>query len=139
MANRAGLKKVIKTVRTKKGVKRQTFWVKANADAPKGTRKPKADGHHPASVAKTALKIGALGAAAYGGYRLLRHLHSVGKDHVQNGHTMNFGKHAGKLVGAAAAATNSGPANQASFLHGGMFGNLKHEATRVAKPVTFGH
>lgn len=30
MANRAGLKRVVKTVRTKKGVKHQTFWVRVD-------------------------------------------------------------------------------------------------------------
>ena len=30
MASRAGLKRVVKTVRTKKGVKRQTFWVRVD-------------------------------------------------------------------------------------------------------------
>ena len=52
---------------------------KATAKPRKAAAKPKAKkataGHHPAAVAKTALGLGALGAAAYGGYRLLRHMH----------------------------------------------------------------
>ena len=92
----------------------------------------------PSKVGRTALKIGAAGVAAYGAYKGLRALHDMGKKHEMHGHTMNFGKHAGKLISAASAAANSGPGRQASFTHGGMYGNLKHEALRVARPVSFG-
>jgi hypothetical protein len=138
MANHAGLKNVIKTVRTKKGQKRQTFWVKAQPDAPKAAKKAPSGGVHPASRAKTALKLGALGAAAYGGYRLLRHLH--GKKGPPSSKEMGgaaaaaagFAKHIGRAMPNAKATT-------ATFGNTEMFGNVHHEANRVARPVSFGH
>lgn len=132
MAGHAGLKKVVKTVHTKKGTKRQTFWVKAVADSKRAIKNNKP----PSKLARVGLHVGAGALAAYGGYKLLKHLHGRGKDHVQNGHTMSFGKHAGRLVGAA-AALSGGKANRASFARHGMYGNLTHESGREARPVTF--
>ena len=69
MANHAGLKKVIKTVHTKKGTKRQIFWVKS---APKEPAKksaasaPKSGGKITGKhVAGAAAAFGALAAGAY--------------------------------------------------------------------------
>lgn len=135
MSGHAGLKKVVKTVRTKKGTKRQTFWVKAVADSKKAIKANKP----PSKAGRTALKIGAAGVAAYGAYKGLRALHDMGKKHEQHGHLMKFGKHAGHLVGAAAGmAASGGKANRASFAQHGMYGNLAHESGRIARPVTFG-
>lgn len=71
MANRAGLKKVQKTVKGKKGTVRRTYWVKANQAARKG--QPVAQ-KQPGFLRRNAGKIvGGLalaGAAAYGLHRM---------------------------------------------------------------------
>ena len=71
--NRQGLKRVVKTVRTKRGVKRQVFWVKANPDAPK---KPGLLRRAAGVAGKGLLGAAALGVAAYGIHKGAKYVHS---------------------------------------------------------------
>lgn len=73
MFNRQGLKRVVKTVRTKRGTKRQVFWVKANADAPK---KPGLLRRAAGVAGKGLLAGAALGVAAYGLHKGAKYVHS---------------------------------------------------------------
>lgn len=66
--NHAGLKRVVKTVRTKKGVKRQTFWVRAEGDQKPGLLRRAAK-----IAGKAALGAAALGAVAYGAHKVMQH------------------------------------------------------------------
>ena len=72
MANRAGLKKVTKTVKGRKGTVRRSYWVKASQAAKKG--RPVAQQKQPGFLRRNAGKIvGGLalaGAAAYGLHRM---------------------------------------------------------------------
>lgn len=72
MANRAGLKKVTKTVKGQKGTVRRSYWVKASQAAKHG--KPAAQQKQPGFLRRNAGKIvGGLalaGAAAYGLHRM---------------------------------------------------------------------
>ena len=102
MSSHAGLKRVVKTVHTKKGTKRQTFWVKsAPKDAPKSKSAPKAkraSGPSTKDYAKVVAGLGALAATAYG----LHKLHKAGMEHM--GRTMSRSIAQTRSSGAPASA-----------------------------------
>lgn len=91
-ANRAGLKKVTKTVRGKKGVVRRSYWVKANPNQKSGQRSLRQEGapkqgflaRHGGKLAVGAALLGAaalnrhklMGAARGAGLALNAHKHS---------------------------------------------------------------
>ncbi len=81
---RSGLKKVVKTVKGKKGTVRRTYWVKAQAP----TKRARAVGagfmqRHGDKV-KGALGLAALGLAAYGTYRAGQHIGWHHADKIRN-------------------------------------------------------
>lgn len=69
--NKAGLKRVVKTVRTKRGVKHQVFWVRAD-----GGKKPGLLRRAAGVAGKVALGAAALGVAAYGVHKGAKYIHS---------------------------------------------------------------
>ncbi len=81
---RSGLKKVVKTVKGKKGTVRRSYWVKAQAP----TKRARAVGagfmqRHGDKV-KGALGLAALGLAAYGTYRAGQHIGWHHADKIRN-------------------------------------------------------
>lgn len=67
MANRAGLRKVVKTVRTKKGVARRSYWVRATDAVKSGARAAGGfAGRHKGAIAAGVLAAGLIGLNAYG-------------------------------------------------------------------------
>lgn len=71
MANRAGLKKVVKTVRSKKGTVKRSYWVRAGETVKSGARKV-ADfvGRHKGKIAAGAAAAGLVGLAAMNRHKI---------------------------------------------------------------------
>lgn len=81
--NRAGLKKVVKTVKSKKGTARRTYWVKADPKKPSGNLRHQGIGEkRPGFVRRHAGKLLAgaavVGALAYGNRHALSRAHQLG-------------------------------------------------------------
>lgn len=67
MANRAGLKKVVKTVRTRKGTARRSYWVRATDAVRSGAHSAAGfAGRHKGAIAAGLLAATAIGLNAYG-------------------------------------------------------------------------
>lgn len=114
MANHSGLKKVVKTVHTKKGTKRQTFWVKAS---PKASEKPKRkSGPSGKDYAHVAGALGAIALGMYGAHKL----HKMGMEH------MGKALHAGRASGAPASAPKKHSAYDEFMAQPGVVNVDKH-------------
>lgn len=91
--NRQGLKRVVKTVRTKRGTKRQVFWVRADGGAQKPGLLRRAAG----LAGKAALGAAALGVAAYGAHKYV----SSGKAGQHASALRDAGRHISKHAGSS--------------------------------------
>jgi len=104
MANRAGLKKVTKTVKGQKGTVRRSYWVKASQAARKG--KPVKQQKQPGFLRRHAGKIiggiALAGAAAYGAHRLAKGLN--GKPALQLGPGSSSSGHSATSGGSQSTA-----------------------------------
>lgn len=110
MANRAGLRKVVKTVRTKKGVARRSYWVRGTDAVKAGARAAGGFvGRHKGAIAAGVLAAGLIGLNAYG--------------HRQAGTTNTGAYAAGRMSGqgrvrSALGALGSGTGAGANVLFG---------------------